>query len=44
MFERFVDSFEPLNRPDVLAMSGGEAFLRQLIEAAHDYIIRTAKA
>jgi pyruvate-formate lyase-activating enzyme len=28
MFVRFVDSFEPDDRPEVLALSGGEAFLR----------------
>jgi hypothetical protein len=28
LFHRFVDSFTPEERPDVLAISGGEAFLR----------------
>jgi len=28
MFVRFVDSFEPESRPEVMAISGGEAFLR----------------
>src|SRR5450631_489178 len=28
MFERFVDSFNEANRPEILSMSGGEAMLR----------------
>jgi pyruvate-formate lyase-activating enzyme len=42
MFERFVDSFEPLDRPDVLAMSGGEAFLRPAL--VHDLAVRAAES
>jgi Radical SAM superfamily len=31
MFERFVDTFERDDRPEVLAISGGEAFLRPVL-------------
>lgn len=47
IFERFVGTFRPENRPEILALSGGEALLRpglvqSLSERAHDVGTRTS--